>query len=100
MALGAPRAHVLRIVFESTVLSVGCGMAAGLVLTLSLQKLLAHWGGGRSRDPLVVVAALPLRAVPLVACSLPAPDALPELIQPWRSAISANAASRSVRYKT
>jgi predicted permease len=73
MALGAPRAHVLRIVFESTVLSVGCGMAAGLVLTLSLQRLLAHWAEGSSRDPLVVVAAaLLLSLVAVVACAVPA----------------------------
>ena len=73
MALGAPRAHVLRIVFASTVLSVGCGMAAGLVLTLSLQRLLAHWAEGSSRDPLVVVAAaLLLSLVAFVACAVPA----------------------------
>jgi predicted permease len=73
MALGAPRAHVLRIVFQSTVLSVGCGMAVGLLLTLSLQRVLAHWAEGSSRDPLVVVgAALLLSAVALVACSVPA----------------------------
>jgi predicted permease len=73
MALGAPRTHVLRIVFESTALSVGCGMAAGLVLTLSLQRLLAHWAEGSSRDPLVVLAAaLLLGGVAVVACSVPA----------------------------
>jgi ABC-type antimicrobial peptide transport system permease subunit len=54
-------------------LSVGCGLAAGLVLTLSLQKLLAHWAEGSSRDPLVVVAAaLLLTAVAVVASSVPA----------------------------
>ncbi|MDQ1452114.1 MAG: hypothetical protein QOK38_1980 [Acidobacteriaceae bacterium] len=73
MALGAPRAHVLRIVFESTLLSVGCGMASGLVLTLSLQRVLAHWAEGSSRDPLVVVlAAMLLSLVAFVACSVPA----------------------------
>jgi len=73
MALGAPRAHVLWIVFQSMALSVGCGLAAGLVLTLSLQKLLAHWAEGSSRDPLVVVAAaLLLAAVAVVASSVPA----------------------------
>jgi putative ABC transport system permease protein len=73
MALGAPRAHVLRIVFESTLLSVGCGMAVGLVLTLALQRVLAHWAEGSSRDPLVVVlAALLLSLVAFVACSVPA----------------------------
>jgi ABC-type antimicrobial peptide transport system permease subunit len=73
MALGAPRTHVLRIVFESTALSVGSGMLAGLVLTFSLQRVLAHWAEGTSRDPLVVVAAaLLLSAVAVVACSVPA----------------------------
>jgi predicted permease len=73
MALGAPRTHVLRIVFESTLLSVGCGLAAGLVLTFSLQRVLAHWAEGSSHDPLVVVlAALLLSLVALVACSVPA----------------------------
>ena len=73
MALGAPRAHVLRIVFASTVISVGCGLAAGLVLTLALQRLLAHWAEGSSRDPLVVVAAaLLLSLVAAVACAVPA----------------------------
>jgi putative ABC transport system permease protein len=73
MALGAPRTHVLRIVFESTLLSVGCGMTVGLALTLSLQRLLAHWAEGSSRDPLVVIAAaLLLSAVALVACAVPA----------------------------
>jgi ABC-type antimicrobial peptide transport system permease subunit len=73
MALGAPRVHVLRIVFESTVMSVGSGIAAGLVLTLSLQKVLAHWAEGSSRDPLVVIeAALLLALVAAVACVIPA----------------------------
>jgi ABC-type antimicrobial peptide transport system permease subunit len=73
MALGAPRAHVLRIVFESTVVSVGCGIAAGLLLALSLQRLLAHWAESSSRDPLVVVAAAALMTlVAMVACSIPA----------------------------
>jgi predicted permease len=73
MALGAPRTHVLRIVFASTVVSVGSGMVAGLVLTLSLQRVLAHWAEGSSRDPLVVVAAaLLLSLVALVACAVPA----------------------------
>lgn len=73
MALGAPRAHVLRIVFQSTAVSVGSGIAAGLLLTLALQKVLAHWAEGSSRDPLVVIAAaLLLGGVALAASALPA----------------------------
>ena len=74
MALGAPRTHVLRIVFESTVLSVLSGIAAGLVLTFCYRGGLAHWAEGSSRDPLVVLAAaLLLGVVEAAACSLLAP---------------------------
>jgi predicted permease len=43
MALGADRGHVLRIVFASTFGSVGAGIAAGVVLTLALTRILAAW---------------------------------------------------------
>ena len=73
MALGAQRAHVLKIVFASTVVSVGSGIAAGLVLTLALNKLLAQWAEGSSRDPLVLVAVTFLLClVAALACSAPA----------------------------
>jgi putative ABC transport system permease protein len=73
MALGAQRGHVLRIVFESTVVSVGSGIVAGLVLTLALNKVLAHWAEGSSRDPLILLAVtLVLAAVAAIACALPA----------------------------
>jgi putative ABC transport system permease protein len=73
MALGAHRAHVLRIVFASTVTSVGSGIVAGIVLTLALNKLLAQWAEGSSRDPLVLVAVtFLLCVVAAIACSAPA----------------------------
>jgi predicted permease len=76
MALGAPRAHVLRIVFRSTLVSVGSGIAAGLVLSLALGKVMAHWsqaGQATSRDPMVLaVSTLTLALVAAAACALPA----------------------------
>lgn len=73
MALGAQRGHVLRIVFQSTIVSIGSGMAAGLLLALSLQRVLAHWAEGASRNPMVVAGAvLLLTAVAAVACFIPA----------------------------
>jgi hypothetical protein len=63
MALGAQPGHVLRIVFTSTLTSVGSGIVAGLALTLALNK----------RDPLVLLAgALLLTIVAVVACAVPA----------------------------
>ncbi len=73
MALGAQRAHVLRIVFASTVASVGGGIVAGIVLTLVLNKVLARWAEGSSRDPLVLlVVTILLSVVAAIACSGPA----------------------------
>jgi predicted permease len=76
MALGAPRGHVLRIVFRSTITSVGCGILAGLALTLALSRVMAHWAQesqSSSHDPLLLVASsLTLIVVAALACSLPA----------------------------
>jgi len=73
MALGAQREHVLRIVFSSTVLSVGGGILGGIALTLALNKVLAHWAEGSSRDPLILLAVtVVLAVVAAVACALPA----------------------------
>ena len=73
MALGAPRAHVLKIVFASTVVSVGGGIAAGIGLTLALNKVLAQWAEGSSRDPLILLGVtLLLSAVAAIACAGPA----------------------------
>jgi predicted permease len=73
MALGARRMHVLRIVFASTLASVGSGIAAGVILTLALNKILAQWAEGSSRDPLVLLAVMILLSlVAAVACIGPA----------------------------
>jgi predicted permease len=73
MALGAQRTHVLGIVFASTVTSVGSGIAAGIVLTLAFNKIMARWAEGSSRDPLVLLAVtLLLSLVAVIACSGPA----------------------------
>ena len=67
MALGAQWAHVVRIVFASTLVSVGSGLLAGLVLTLALNKIVG------ARDPLVLLAGiLTLSLVSAIACFIPA----------------------------
>jgi ABC-type lipoprotein release transport system permease subunit len=73
IALGAGRTHVLRIVFSSTVVSVGSGIAVGMLLTLALNRVLARWAQGSSRDPLVLLlVTILLTLVAALACSLPA----------------------------
>ncbi len=73
MALGAGRFHVLRLVVASTVLSVGSGIVVGLVLTLALNKVLARWAEGSSRDPLILLAVtVLLSVVAAIASAVPA----------------------------
>ena len=73
MALGAERGHVLRIVFASTLGSVGSGIVLGLALTLGLNTVLTQWAKGSSRDPVILFAvALLLSCVSGVACAIPA----------------------------
>jgi hypothetical protein len=73
MALGAQRGHVLNIVFKSILFSVGCGIAAGLVLAFALNKVLAQWAAGSSRDPLMLLGAVVVLGVAaVVACAIPA----------------------------
>jgi predicted permease len=73
MALGAQRGHVLGIVFASTVTSVGGGIVAGVLLTLALNRVLARWAEGSSRDPYILLAVTALLAVvAALACAIPA----------------------------
>jgi hypothetical protein len=73
MALGAPYSHVQSIVFGSMLLNVGSGIPAGIGLTLALNRVLAAWVEGGSRDPLILMAsALLLILVAGTACAVPA----------------------------
>jgi ABC-type antimicrobial peptide transport system permease subunit len=73
VALGAQRGHVMRIVFSSMVASVGGGIVAGVVLTLALNRVLARWAEGSSRDPLILLGVtLLLGVVAAMASAVPA----------------------------
>ena len=73
VALGAQRGHVLRIVFASTALSVGSGIVAGVALTLALNRVLAQWAEGSSRDPVILlIVTFLLGLVAAIACTGPA----------------------------
>jgi putative ABC transport system permease protein len=69
MALGAPRSNVLGLVVRSTILSVGSGVAIGLVLTIALQKTLAHFATGSAESIAPLGAAMVLLAAVAVAAS-------------------------------
>ena len=76
MALGASRSHVVRLVLASMIGSVAIGAGLGLILSISLSRLMAHWSPesqASSRDPLLMLAAsLTLLLVTLLASAIPA----------------------------
>jgi predicted permease len=76
MALGASRSHVVKLVFVSMIGSVGIGAGLGLILSVALSRLMAHWSPesqASSRDPILMFAAsLTLLLVTLLASAIPA----------------------------
>jgi putative ABC transport system permease protein len=73
LALGASRSNVLELVFRSTALSVGSGVAAGLLLTLVLHRVLVHWAAaGESAWAALFGSVAILAVVAVVAGGIPA----------------------------
>jgi predicted permease len=73
MALGARRGTVVQLVLGATAAMLGAGVAVGLLLSVILNRVVASWAGGSSRDPVTLLAAASLLVlVAGVACVLPA----------------------------
>jgi predicted permease len=73
MALGARPASVVKLVLSSTAAMLSVGVAVGLTLSVILNRVVASWAGGSSRDPVtLIVAASILFLVAGIACVLPA----------------------------
>ena len=72
MALGAPRASIVRLVVSSTGAMLGIGIAVGITLSVLLDRVLTSWAGGSSRDPFtLLLAAALLLGVAVIACIVP-----------------------------
>jgi len=73
MALGASPKDVLLIVFRSAVMSVAGGVLAGVLLTITLGRVLARWIQGSSLDALILAGVvLLLVATAGLSCFIPA----------------------------
>lgn len=73
MALGARRWHVLWLVVRSVGITVGSGLAIGLLITLTCQNFMARWTGGSSHNPLILAAVILLFLLSATsACIFPA----------------------------
>jgi putative ABC transport system permease protein len=73
MALGARARDVVRMVLSGTSWNVGAGVAAGVLLSLILDRVASQWVTESSRDPVILggVTGL-LLAVAIMACVAPA----------------------------
>ena len=73
MALGATRGHIIWEVSRTTLITIACGILAGLLLNGFLRKLLEHWMPGN--NPAIWIFA-PVTALLLggsaIACLIPA----------------------------
>jgi putative ABC transport system permease protein len=77
MALGAGRSHVLKIVMTTAGVSVCIGIAAGLTLSLSLNRVISGLVGNTDHHLLMVASvSLLLLVVAAMACLVPARRAL------------------------
>ena len=73
MALGAQTGDVIRIVLSSTAIQLGCGVAAGIALSVAFNRLATRWVTESSRDPLLLAGVTLLLLVAAgVACLVPA----------------------------
>ncbi|MGB0125457.1 MAG: FtsX-like permease family protein, partial [Silvibacterium sp.] len=73
MALGAQRTHVLWIVSRNIAITVGSGLATGLIICIALHKLLIHWTQNNFQSPLILAAVAGLFiACAAAACIIPA----------------------------
>jgi len=73
MALGAVPKDVLLMVFRSATISVAGGVLTGVVLTITLNRVLARWIQGSSSDALILSGAVLLLVVTSgSSCFIPA----------------------------
>jgi predicted permease len=73
MALGAQRYNIIELVLRSVASTVSAGIVVGLVVSIALNKIVAHWVQSSSRDPLILLTvALVLALIALLACLWPA----------------------------
>ena len=73
MALGALRKDVLLMVFRSAVASVGSGVLTGVVLTITLNRVLSRWiQDGSLNPPILIGVVLLLVATAGLSCFVPA----------------------------
>jgi ABC-type antimicrobial peptide transport system permease subunit len=73
MALGAQRADIIELVIRSAAGTVLTGIVFGLVLSIAVNRIVAHWVQSSSRDPLVLASvAILLLMIAAGACLWPA----------------------------
>ncbi len=73
IAVGARPADLVRLVLRSAAITVAIGAVAGLLLSVTLNRIMASWAGGSARDPITLLAVSGLLLlVASIACLVPA----------------------------
>jgi len=71
--VGAQKLDVVKLVLRSAAVTVGAGIAIGMVLSLALSRIMALWAGGSGHDPAVLLlVAVVFIMVAGLACMVPA----------------------------
>ncbi len=73
LALGAGRRRIVNAAVQPTLLAIVAGLAAGLALSVGLNRVVARWSIGNLNDPFVLVAvSLLLFVAAMMAAAIPA----------------------------
>jgi putative ABC transport system permease protein len=78
IALGAPKASVLRLILRQGLLLVASGMALGMLAAMALTQVIRSflWGITPTDPVMFVIVSAALTALALIACHVPARRAL------------------------
>jgi predicted permease len=73
MALGADRGRIVNAAVQPAILAIVIGLLVDLVLSVGLNKVVAHWSIGNLNDPVVLVAvSLVLFIMTMMSAAIPA----------------------------
>jgi len=84
LALGAARSHIVKQVTHVSTIAVLAGTIVGIVVSMALSQVFAHWTSGNSRDPAMLIAIVALLIFAAVLASI-APALAATSIEPAKA---------------
>lgn len=84
IALGAGRLHLVALVTRTSAIAVMAGTVVGILLSLAMSQVFAHWTNGNARDPQMLVAVVGVFFVAALLASV-GPAVVTSSIAPTRA---------------